>query len=141
MFDKSLILECLSRIEETILHIQERTQNINAAEDFLNTPNGVDMLDVAVIRLEAIGETIKNIDKNTDGLLLQKYTDIPWSKIKKVRDIIAHHYFDVDEEIIFNIVKNDLDVLLATIRRMRDDDLLKLPSEAPLYPNPHIPAK
>ncbi|MCL2208431.1 MAG: DUF86 domain-containing protein [Fibromonadales bacterium] len=124
MFDKSLVLECLSKIEETILHIQERTQNINTVEDFLNTPNGVDMLDVAVIRLEAIGETIKNIDKNTEGLLLQKYTDIPWNKIKKMRDIIAHHYFDVDEEIIFGIVKNDLEILLTTIRSMREDSLL-----------------
>jgi len=56
MLDKSLVLECLLKIEETILHIQERTQNINAPEDFSKTPNGVDMLDVAVVRLEAIGE-------------------------------------------------------------------------------------
>ena len=131
MFDKALTLECLSKIEETILHIQDRTKNINVVEDFLKTPHGVDMLDVTVIRLEAIGETIKNIDKNTSGLLLQKYTDIPWNKIKKVRDIIAHHYFDVDEEIIFNIVKNDLNTLLATIRAMRDDTLLSVEPPTP----------
>jgi len=120
MFDKSLVLECLLKIEETILHIQERTKNINTVEDFSKTPNGVDMLDVVVVRLEAIGETIKNIDKNTEGLLLHKYPDIPWRKIMKMRDIIAHHYFDVDEEIIFNIVKNELDILLATIRSMQN---------------------
>jgi uncharacterized protein with HEPN domain len=124
MFDKSLILENLSRIEETILHIQDRTQGINSAEDFLNTPNGVDMLDVAVVRLEAIGETVKNIEKNTEGQLLVKYGNIPWRKIMKMRDIIAHHYFDVDEEIIFGIVKNDLKQLLDTIRNMRNDSLL-----------------
>ena len=125
MLDKSLVLECLLKIEETILHIQERTKNINAPEDFSKTPNGVDMLDVAVVRLEAIGETIKNIDKNTEGLLLQKYPDIPWRKIMKMRDIIAHHYFDVDEDIIFNIVKNELDILLTTTRSMQNDTLLK----------------
>jgi len=125
MFDKSLVLECLLKIEETILHIQERTQNINTAEDFSKTPNGVDMLDVAIVRLEAIGETIKNIDKNTDGLLFQKYANIPWRKIMKTRDIIAHHYFDVDEEIIFNIVKNELNILLETVRIMQNDTLLK----------------
>jgi len=94
-------------------------------DDFSKTPSGVDMLDVAVVRLEAIGETIKNIDKNTEGLLLLKYADIPWRKIMKMRDIIAHHYFDVDEEVIFNIIKNDLNILLATIRNMKNDDLLR----------------
>ena len=124
MFDKSSVLEHLAKIEETILHIQERTKSINSAEDFSKTPNGVDMLDVAVIRLEAIGETVKNIDKSTEGLLLLKYADIPWRKIMKMRDIIAHHYFDVDEEIIFNIVKTDLELLLQTIRDMKNDTLL-----------------
>jgi len=125
MLDKSLVLDCLSKIEQTILHIQDRTKDINSVEDFSKTPNGVDMLDVAVVRLEAIGETVKNIDKNTEGLLLLKYADIPWRKIMKMRDIIAHHYFDVDEEVIFNIIKNDLSVLLAVIRNMKNDDLLK----------------
>jgi uncharacterized protein with HEPN domain len=43
----------------------------------------------------------------------------------KMRDIIAHHYFDVDEEVIFGIVKNDLNQLLDTIRNMRNDLSLK----------------
>jgi uncharacterized protein with HEPN domain len=118
-------LEYLTKIEENLLHIQERTQNIHSAEDFSKTPHGVDMLDVTVIRLEAIGETVKNIDKNTEGLLLLKYAAIPWRKIMKMRDIIAHHYFDVDEEVIFGIVKNDLNQLLDTIRNMRNDSSLK----------------
>ena len=42
-----------------------------------------------------------------------------------MRDIIAHHYFDVDEDIIFNIVKNELDILLTTIRSMQNDSSLK----------------
>jgi len=125
MLDKSLVLDCLSKIEQTILHIQDRTKDINSVDDFSRTPSGVDMLDVAVVRLEAIGETVKNIDKNTEGLLLLKYADIPWRKIMKMRDIIAHHYFDVDEEVIFNIIKNDLNILLATIRNMKNDDLLR----------------
>ncbi|MDR2581013.1 MAG: DUF86 domain-containing protein [Fibromonadaceae bacterium] len=132
MFDKALILEYLTKIEETVLHIQDRTQNINSVEDFLKTPNGVDMLDVAIIRLEAIGETIKKNDKKTEGLLLSKYTDIPWRKIMRMRDIIAHHYFDVDEEIIFDIVKNDLNQLLDTVCNMQSDSLLK--------ESPHDPA-
>jgi hypothetical protein len=57
MFDKSLILEYLTKIEENLLHIQERTQNIHSAEDFSKTPHGVDMLDNAV----DIGRFLSNL--------------------------------------------------------------------------------
>ena len=33
-----------------------------------------------------------------------------------VRDIIAHHYFDIDAEEIFNIINNDLEPLAESIR-------------------------
>ena len=36
-----------------------------------------------------------------------------------VRDIIAHHYFDIDGEEIFHIIKRDLEPLLESIRRFK----------------------
>ena len=38
-----------------------------------------------------------------------------------MRDIIAHHYFDFDAEIVIDVVKNNLPTMLSTIRRMKDD--------------------
>ena len=38
-----------------------------------------------------------------------------------IRDIIAHHYFDLDAEVVFNVVKNEFPNLLQTIRRMKND--------------------
>lgn len=32
------------------------------------------------------------------------------------RDIIAHHYFDVDAEEVFSIIKNDLEPLKTAIQ-------------------------
>ena len=46
--------------------------------------------------LIAIGESLKNLDKTTDGLLLPTYPSIPWKNVKGLRDIIAHHYFPMD---------------------------------------------
>ncbi len=37
------------------------------------------------------------------------------------RDIIAHHYFDIDAEEIFNIISNDLEPLLNSIRNFIRD--------------------
>ena len=38
-----------------------------------------------------------------------------------IRDIIAHHYFELDAEVVFDVVKNELPNLLQTIRRMIND--------------------
>jgi uncharacterized protein with HEPN domain len=85
------------------------------------TPWGVDMLDVACVRLEAIGETIKKIDKYSNGQIFSRYPAIPWKKIMGMRDIIAHHYFDVDIEVVFSIVKNDIEPLLRIIRQIKQE--------------------
>lgn len=121
MSEKELIYMDLELIENTIHHILERTKNIKTVDDFLLTPHGVDMLDVTCIRLEAIGETVKKIDKRTQKELFNKYPVIPWKKIMGIRDVIAHHYFDVDVDVVFNTVKNDLNVLLQTITQIKDE--------------------
>ena len=38
-----------------------------------------------------------------------------------IRDIIAHHYFDLDEAIVFDVVKNKLPDMLSTINKMIKD--------------------
>ena len=66
--------------------------------------------------VEAIGEAFKKIDKETEGTLLPQYTGIPWKAVKGIRDRIAHGYFEIDAEIIFDTVKNDLPELLSATR-------------------------
>lgn len=36
-----------------------------------------------------------------------------------IRDIIAHHYFDLNAEIVYNVVKNNLTQMLETIKEIR----------------------
>ena len=66
----------------------------------------------------AIGESLKNIDKITAGALLAKYPEIDWTGVKGFRDIIAHHYFDIDAEQVFWICKHNLEPLSVTIKKM-----------------------
>jgi uncharacterized protein with HEPN domain len=56
----------------------------------------------------AIGESFKNLDKVTNYKLLPMYPSIEWQEVKGVRDVIAHHYFDIDAYEIFGIINNDL---------------------------------
>ena len=76
MYDKTLIIDVLRDIEEALLHVIDRTSWIKTAEDFATTPTGVDMLDVTTIRLMAVGEEIKKLDKRTKGQLLVHYPNI-----------------------------------------------------------------
>ena len=118
MYDKMLILDGLYDIEEALQQVVERTAWIKKANDFATTPEGVDLLDIATIKLMAVGEEVKKINKRTDGQLLSQYPNTDWRKIMDLRNFIAHEYFHVDAHDIFDTVQNDVHPLLETIQKM-----------------------
>lgn len=65
--------------------------------------------------IEAIGKGIKQVDKATDGKLLIERPEIPWKDVIGIRNHIAHGYFDIDGEMVLDVVKNDLDSLLEAV--------------------------
>lgn len=115
-YDKELTLYILRQIENAILQIQTRTSEIHSASDFLINPDRVEKLDAVCMQFIAIGESLKGLDKVTNKELLSTDPSIPWHKIMGLRDIIAHHYFDVDAEEIWWIIENELSPLLNSIR-------------------------
>ena len=110
-----LVWHTLNKLENAILTLQERTSTIHSVNDFLTTPVGLEKLDAACMVVIAIGESVKNLDKLTEGKLLSTYPSIPWSRVMGARDIMAHHYFDVDADVVFDIVNNDLNPLLQAV--------------------------
>ena len=121
MYDKSLTLETLISIEKSLCEVLEWTVDITTANDFATTPTGMMMLNAVCMKLLAIGEEIKGLDRRTDGEFLKHYPSIPWKQIKGMRDIIAHHYFSVDAAVIFSVLKIDVHPLLEVIRQMTAD--------------------
>ena len=75
------------------------------------------MLDAVSMRLQVVGETVKKINK-IEPLMFERYPDVEWSKIMRLRDIISHHYEMVDHEIIFDICENHLPRLKSTIQKI-----------------------
>ena len=111
----AIVYETLKNIENAISRLQERTMNIKSVNDFLTSSSGMEKLDAACMVLLAIGESVKTLDKHTDRLLLPTYPSIDWKGVMGVRDVIAHHYFEVDPEAVFDIIKNDIAPLKAAI--------------------------
>ena len=113
---KYIALGILEQIEKAILRLQERTVHIKSTDDFLLSPEGMEKLDAACMLLIAIGESLKSFDKVTEKQVLSTYPAIPWNNVMGVRDIIAHHYFNIDPEEIFEIIRDELSPLLVAIR-------------------------
>lgn len=99
----------------------KRTALVDTPDFFTSTPEGLEKLDAVAMLFIAIGESLKNIDKITGGTLFAKHPEIDWAGIKGLRDIIAHHYFDIDAEQIFWILKNNLQPFSAVIKKMIEE--------------------
>ena len=120
MYSKELAGQVLSKIERAIETIQERTEQVRDLNDFLTSPQGMEKLDAVCMQLISIGESVKNLDKITERSLLPTYPEIPWKDVMGMRDIIAHHYFDLDAEEIWHILQFDLMPLLDAIRFLKN---------------------
>ena len=118
---KELALDILCDIQSAIERLQKRTERIYSVDDFLGSPGGMVLLDASCMLLIAIGESLKNLDKVTDYQLLNTYPSIPWKQVKGLRDIISHHYFDVDADQILWIVKNELEPLSMAIHHFLEE--------------------
>jgi uncharacterized protein with HEPN domain len=121
MFDKELVLEILEQIYNATRRIQTRFEPIRSVDDFTSSEAGVEKLDAICMQLIAVGESLKNCDRLTENNLLPKYPGIDWKKIKGMRDIISHHYFDVDADLIYDVCENHVGKLGATIQKMIND--------------------
>ena len=115
MSDKELIvISTLEDVAYSINLILERFEHISSSDDFLEDSVGLEKLDSISMRLIDIGEGFKQVDKLTDNTLLINYPNIEWKKVKGIRDILSHHYFDMDAEVIYNVCDEYLDELLET---------------------------
>ncbi|MDR3001724.1 MAG: DUF86 domain-containing protein [Fibromonadaceae bacterium] len=121
MPDKTIIADKLQNMDEFLQLLIDGTANINSVDELLADAEGMLKLKGICMSLLVIGEEVKSLDKHSEKKLLPKYPQIPWSAVMKTRDIIAHHYFDVDAERVFNTLKDDIPPLLAVVKQMRVD--------------------
>jgi uncharacterized protein with HEPN domain len=74
-----------------------------------------EMLAMATIHLiEVIGEASRSVPQT----LREKYHRIPWEAISGTRNRLAHGYVDVDLDIIWTIVTQDLPPLIRQLKRL-----------------------
>ena len=108
------IQERLEEIIESIDLIQLWSKDIPTAQDFLLSYSKVMAFNACVMRLQVIGEHVGKILKETPAVL-EVHPEIPWLAIYDLRNIISHEYANIDEDIIFSIIRKDLEPLREAV--------------------------
>lgn len=119
---ESISLQQLKIVEDQLRQIRESIRSLeiwngplNSIEELLTSPDGMKTLAADCMLIEAIGEGIKRIDERTHQELLPHRPEIPWKAVKGMRDHIAHGYFDINTDLVWDVVKNDLPALRDAI--------------------------
>lgn len=120
-YDIPLLQHTLTKVQETLERIIGNSSEIHNYRYYYESPAGMERLESTCMLLIAIGESLKGIDKQTHRTFLIRYPEIDWKGAMGIRDIIAHHYFDLDAEIVFDVVKNYLPDMLFVVRKMLTD--------------------
>ena len=100
-------------ISESIKLIEKYSNNLSKKE----IDNSQETKDAIVRRFEVIGKAAKNIPED----FRKKYPKIPWKKIAGLRDVIIHSYFNIDLDIMWNIIKKDIPELEENIEKIKKD--------------------
>lgn len=96
--------ERLQDILEAIARIQSRAQIEQLQED--------ELLQVWVLyHLQIVGEAVRSLSVE----LTQQHSEVPWSQIVGLRNRVVHEYFDIDLDIVIDIVTTDLPGFQAQI--------------------------
>ena len=119
--DKVNSQELLKFILTSIEMIKKRFIGIASSDDFLYSEEGMTNLDAISMRLQSIGEALKNIDKRDREFLLEVADKTYWSNIIKTREIITHHYIDIDSETIFMICDEKLEDLESKVSTLMNN--------------------
>jgi len=103
-------VEFLADIQEAITRISDYIGDMTL-EDFLDDRK---TQDATIRNLEIIGEAVKNLSES----LTTKQSQIPWKSLAGVRDKLIHHYFGVNFDIVWNIIKDELPTVSQQIQQI-----------------------
>ena len=70
--------------------------------------------DAVLLNLHIIGEAVKKLP----GDLRERHPAVAWREIAGLRDVIAHTYFALDSDILWDAVERDVPALLDAIRKI-----------------------
>ncbi len=108
--DKPNLLALLDSCEK----ILDYTKNTNNVDDFAG--NAV-VFDAVMMNFIVIGETVSKLSKD----LKEEYDFVEWIRITDFRNIVAHDYFGIDAEEVWQIINDDIPVFISNLNLILKD--------------------
>lgn len=105
----------MQSIAKTIDELIAWNKNVHSVDDYYSTQTGIQLLAANCTLITAIGEGINRINRILPEYLSTAFPEIPWRAIIGMRNHIAHGYFELDADLIFEAVKEEIPVLKQTI--------------------------
>ena len=110
-------------MKDDLVLIEHILDSINAIERFSRNLNKEKLIsnrlrqDAIIREIEIIGEAVKNISED----IKNKHQEVKWRDIAATRDKMIHHYFGVDLNIVWDIVKINLPDLKNKILKIKKE--------------------
>lgn len=105
------------------LFIKDIVEAIRDIEDFTGAMDYEEFLKdrktqkAVVWQIHIVGEATKNLPESIRG----KYKEVPWKYMARMRDKIAHFYFGIDYEIVWNVIKQKLPEIKPKVEKILKD--------------------
>ena len=102
--------ELIGDIQEAVRRVEAYTKAMNY-EQFLRDTK---VQDAVVRNLEIIGEAVKNLSPD----FKKKHKDLDWKGMAGFRDRVIHHYFGVNWDIVWDVVRHKAPELKAQLPQL-----------------------
>lgn len=97
-----------------MLSCAQKVQRYNLHLDYEAFVNNELVVDATLRNLEVVGEAAKNVPQD----IRDSYPNVPWRAMARFRDVVAHHYFGVKLETVWDVVQNEIPLLLTELEAM-----------------------
>jgi len=105
----------LLRLQDMVDAI-EKIQTYTSGMTFEQFAENELVVDAVLMKFTIIGEATANLPPE----LQSKYPEVPWRKIREMRNVLVHVYFKISRRIVWSTLTTDLPPLLPQLRAIID---------------------
>ena len=99
------MIEAIQRIEKYASHGRQAFVSDELIQTYI------------VHNLQILGEAAAKVPVNQQS----QYADLPWPKMVGMRNVLVHNYFNIDLDIVWQVVEKELPSLKETLNRLIED--------------------
>jgi uncharacterized protein with HEPN domain len=94
--------------------IYRQDQRVHARISFEQFQSDKKTIDAVLRNLEIIGEAVRHVPETVQ----ERYSDLPWAEMRAMRNIVAHQYFGVNLNIVWNTTQSNLPPIVAKLEEI-----------------------